>query len=338
MWLLLKLEKCDQKRPSCSQCLRVHKECHGYRDPLTLMFKNESDVVARKAKNRYQELSKQNAQKPTNRKGSRTSDPESSGSSSSAASPFSVQASEQQVVLKRRDPPSASMTWEMNPSIEDQAIGFFLASYVISPTFVPRGQFDFLPELLSRPDTEEILQRSATAAGLAALANATKSPHISKKAQKEYISALALTNKALGSTQTAIKDSTLVSVIMLGMYENFTHQSKDSLKAWAKHVKGACTLINLRGKSLFSDSVGLRVFQQFYGTALLVALENKSEVPAGLTDLWEMGTQINDYSIPGKQCRPNPSTRSTWKTQTRPTNICLQGQPKWYDSCATPLN
>ncbi|KAF2790708.1 hypothetical protein K505DRAFT_76582 [Melanomma pulvis-pyrius CBS 109.77] len=293
--------KCDQKRPSCSQCLRVHKECYGYRDPLTLMFKNESDVVARKAKNRYQELSKQNPQKPRNRKDSRTSDPEFSGSPSSAASPFSVQVSEQQVVLKRRDPPSASMIWELNPSIEDQAIGFFLASYVIKPTFVPRGQFDFLPELLSRPDTEEILQKSATAAGLAALANATKSPHISKKAQREYVSALALTNKALGSAQNAMKDSTLISVIMLGMYENFTHQSKDSLKAWAKHVKGACTLISLRGRSMFGDSVGLRVFQQFYGTALLVALENKSEVSAGLTELWEMGTQINDYSIPGKQ-------------------------------------
>lgn len=283
----------------------MHKECHGYRDQLALMFKNESDVVARKAKNRYQELSRQKPQKANSQKVSQISDLGSS-SSSSTDSPPSVQGSDQQVVIRRDSPTPTTFDWEMAPSIEDQAIGFFLASYVISPTFIPRGQFDFLPELLNRPDTEDILQRSTTAAGLAALGIAMKSPEMLKKAQKEYVSALTLTNNALGTTQTAIKDSTLVSVIMLGMYENFTHQSKDSLKAWANHVKGACALIRLRGTKQFQGSVGVRIFQQFYGTALLVALEDRSEIPPGLTELWEMGTQINDYSVPGKECECGP--------------------------------
>jgi hypothetical protein len=280
----------------------VHKECHGYRDELTLMFKNESAVVAQKANNRYQELSKQKSRKSNGHKIPQSSDTGSSSSSSTGSPPF-VHAFDKQVVIRRDPPAPVTFDWEMAPSIEDQAIGFFLASYVITPTFVPRGQFDFLPELLNRPDTEDILQKSATAAGLAALGIAMKSPEVLKKAQKEYVSALTLTNSALGITQTATKVSTLVSVILLGMYENFTHQSKDSVKNWAKHVRGACVLIHLRGMKQFQESVGVRIFQQFYGTALLVALENRSEIPPYLTDLWEMGTQVNDYSVPGKECK-----------------------------------
>ncbi|KAF2710438.1 hypothetical protein K504DRAFT_262151 [Pleomassaria siparia CBS 279.74] len=290
--------KCDQKCPSCSQCLRTHRECYGYRDPLSLMFKNETNVVARKAKTRYEELSKQETSKSVGRKRSKVS----SGDSTSSETLPSTPGSDQQVAINRHysHPDVSKLRWEGVPSIEDDAIGFFLASYVITPTFVPRGQFDFLPEMLSGPNTEEILQRSVRAASLAALAMANKSLQLFKKAQQEYVSALALTNKALRSKQDVTRDSTLVSVILLGMYENFTHQSKDSLQQWVKHVQGACTLICLRGKSQFSGSIGTRVFQQFYGTALLVAMENGSQVPAGLSDMWELGTRLNDYSVPGK--------------------------------------
>ncbi len=31
--------QCDKVRPECSQCLRVHKKCPGYRDQLSLMFR-----------------------------------------------------------------------------------------------------------------------------------------------------------------------------------------------------------------------------------------------------------------------------------------------------------
>ena len=41
--------QCDRATPSCSQCLRAHRVCPGYRSQLDLMFRNESDAVKVKA-------------------------------------------------------------------------------------------------------------------------------------------------------------------------------------------------------------------------------------------------------------------------------------------------
>ncbi|KAF5673092.1 hypothetical protein FHETE_3577 [Fusarium heterosporum] len=41
--------KCDKISPECSQCIRVGKKCPGYRDQLSLMFRDESSKVIQKA-------------------------------------------------------------------------------------------------------------------------------------------------------------------------------------------------------------------------------------------------------------------------------------------------
>ncbi|KAF4456934.1 hypothetical protein F53441_1058 [Fusarium austroafricanum] len=41
--------KCDKIKPECSQCIRVGKKCPGYRDQLSLMFRDESSKVIQKA-------------------------------------------------------------------------------------------------------------------------------------------------------------------------------------------------------------------------------------------------------------------------------------------------
>ncbi|KAL4970357.1 Zn(II)2Cys6 transcription factor [Aspergillus stella-maris] len=42
--------RCDQGLPSCSQCAKGNRPCPGYRDELSLMFRDESQQVVRKAK------------------------------------------------------------------------------------------------------------------------------------------------------------------------------------------------------------------------------------------------------------------------------------------------
>ncbi|KAH7354075.1 hypothetical protein B0T11DRAFT_287996 [Plectosphaerella cucumerina] len=41
--------KCDKAKPECSQCVRQAMQCPGYRDQLSLMFRDESTKVIRKA-------------------------------------------------------------------------------------------------------------------------------------------------------------------------------------------------------------------------------------------------------------------------------------------------
>lgn len=71
------------------------------------------------------------------------------------------------------------------------------------------------------PACDEVLRKSVNATCLAGLANSTKNPMIMFKARDAYGSALRMIKSALGVTETTVKDSTLMSVIMLGMYENF---------------------------------------------------------------------------------------------------------------------
>lgn len=274
---------------------------------MELMFRNESAVVALKAKTKYQQLSKEKEKKVQREKELQSSSSSSSSGSEddiafsgSDGSWPSTPAAELQLISRARGRSFGDMTPELTPSIEDQAIGFFISNFVVQPTFVPRGQYDFLPELLNQPHTERILQTSVTAAGLAGLANATKCSRIMRQAQQQYVNALSMTNRALRNANTAARDSTIISVIMLGLYENFRSESKQDTKQWAKHVNGACTLINMRGPEFLHTKMGHRLFQQFYGTALLVAFQTRTPVPKSIVELWETNAKLGDYSVSGK--------------------------------------
>jgi hypothetical protein len=180
-----------------------------------MMFKNESDVVAKKAEKRYEVLARQKALPSPTKKEPITPEPIIS-ETWELNYDWLRQQNSIHVVPNTRYPTPESMTREIVPSIEDQALGFFIGNYVAQPTFVPRGQFEWVTELLAQPATEEILRHSVNAACLAGFANATKNPIIMQQAQAAYVSALHLTNDALRVKESAVKDSTLISVIMLG--------------------------------------------------------------------------------------------------------------------------
>lgn len=266
-----------------------------------MMFRNESDVVAKKAEKRYEELAKQKEPTASNRKEQQGLGYDGSDWVAFTNDPSYPPRSSTHMVPWTRYPTPESMTLEIVPSIEEQAQGFFFANYVAQPSIVPRGQFEWVTELLARPDTEDILRRSVNATSLAGLANATKSPAIMQKAQAAYVDALRVTNSALRVKETAVKDSTLIAVIMLGMYENMVSQGKQSIHAWAKHVAGACALLNLRGKDQFKSELARRIFHQFYGVVLLVALETGTLVHEGMRDLYEALTPSSSYEVHGRQ-------------------------------------
>ncbi|EAT89125.2 hypothetical protein SNOG_03920 [Parastagonospora nodorum SN15] len=190
------------------------------------MFKNESDVVAKKAEKRYEVLAKQNAPPSSTKKEPLL--PERTTSEAWESNFGWLNQNGSTHVVHTRYPTPESMIREIVPSIEDQALGFFIGNYVAQPTFVPRGQFEWVTELLAQPVTEDILRHSVNAATLAGFANATKSPSIMKQAQ------------------TA------------------------------------------------------RLFHQFYGVIMLVALETGRPVHQGIHDLYQIMTPTSDYSIHGR--------------------------------------
>jgi hypothetical protein len=227
------------------------------------MFKNESRVVAKKAERRYEELAK--SKEP--------STPLARGEPSKSRSV-------QWIYPVRSPPKPESMALQPTPNIEARAQGFFLANYAGVADFPQGGQFEWIPQLLSRPNVEGTLRESFRALSLAVFANAAKSPAVMRKARVAYGSALEETNRALMSHETAVKDSTLVAVILLGMYEGTVYTDKSSIARWSKHVSGAYTLFMLRGKSQFETELGRQIFLQSYGVALFFTLELGTSIPS----------------------------------------------------------
>jgi hypothetical protein len=300
--------QCDQKRPSCSQCIRAGLACHGYRDELSMMFKNESDMVAKKAEKRYGELAKRKASSTSI--SSKEKESQTPGSDASTSSlfcwnemPYGASRGSTDIVLAKYPTPPASMVSEIMPSIEDEAQGFFIANYVAQPALVPRGQFEWVPQLLAQPYVEDVLSSTVNAVALAGFGNAVKSPAIMRKAQTAYTLALNMTNSALRVKETAIKDSTLVSVILLGTYENIMYTDRQSVDAWSKHVNGACALFNLRGREQFTTQIGRNIFQQFYGISLLSALQMGTRVHAGMHELYLALQPSSNYDVHGRAWR-----------------------------------
>jgi len=265
-----------------------------------MMFKNESVVVARKAKRRYEELAKQKGSKEKSQEA--VTLVERDLTSFASGRDWSLtDTSNTQFARGSWSPTVHSISRELSPSIEHQAQGFFIANYVAQPGLIPRGQFEWVMELLCRDDSDQAFRDSVNAVSLAGFANAKKSPAIMRRAQAAYVSALRATNCSLRDPEMAVRDNVLVSVIMLGMYENMIFQDKRSIDAWAKHVHGACTLLNLRGPEQFKSSIARRIFHQFYGVALLVALETGTTVHEGLKSLYEHLRPKSDYEVHGRQ-------------------------------------
>jgi hypothetical protein len=223
------------------------------------MFKNESHVVAKKAERRYEELAKSTSER--------------------RGGPSKIR-SMQRIYPVRIPPKTECMTLQPTPNVEARAQGFFLANYAGVADFPQGGQFEWIPQLLSRPNIEGALRESFRALSLAVFANAAKSPVVMRKARTAYVAALDETNKALMSHETAVRDSTVVSVILLGMYEGTVYTDKSSISRWSKHVSGAYSLFMLRGKSQFETELGRQIFLQSYGVALFFTLELGTSIPS----------------------------------------------------------
>lgn len=192
------------------------------------------------------------------------------------------------------------MALELASDVEAQAQGFFLSNYAAEQTPGPQTQFEWLPQLLSQSNVDETLNSSVQAVSLACMGYAVKSSMVMRKARIAYIAALERINRALQSTDTATKDSTLVSVILLGMYESTVYTGKNSDALWSKHVNGACTLFKLRGKRQFQSEVGLQIFLQFYSFAMLAALHTDTSVHESMWGLHRSCPTGATYSALGR--------------------------------------
>jgi len=84
------------------------------------------------------------------------------------------------------------------------------------------GNYQYLPTIYSDQPIGTPLRQAIAALGLAGLSNFWKAPHIMAQANKAYAMALQTVNVSLGNIEEAKSDQTVVTIMLLGLYEVLT--------------------------------------------------------------------------------------------------------------------
>ncbi|OJJ43935.1 hypothetical protein ASPZODRAFT_72833 [Penicilliopsis zonata CBS 506.65] len=248
--------RCDQKLPQCGQCLRLRENCPGYRDEWDLVFRNQTDHIIKRSKTKWAKRS-------------------------AVSAPTPVKAS------------GLPLTRRLSPNVDEIGVNYFLHNFVTGGQAPSRGYLNYVPSVYLAGGEHPTLLASMAAVGLVALANATQQPELAGQAQAKYSEAIRQVNMALASPVDSVKDSTLLSVISLGVFERISgHES------WIQHVQGAAALVVARGKTQFSSPTAIRMFAQVRADLVLACLYVATPFPRDMLELQDEAALHTDTSCP----------------------------------------
>lgn len=180
-------------------------------------------------------------------------------------------------------------------SVEERAKQMFLSQYVFGTSPLLGYMQTFYPAGLG----DVHLAESVKAVYLAFFSTEVVSPSTLQVARKTYGHALSLTNKALQSSESATKDTMLLTVLLLDLFECLANNGQNSsIEFEMKHIDGALALVRLRGHEQFRGSIGLRMFLQLSRNVFIRCLHREVEVPSELMALRSVAAQFVDTRDP----------------------------------------
>lgn len=186
------------------------------------------------------------------------------------------------VIQKSRKRGKPSIPAAITIPVEEQAKHMFISQYV----FGSSPLLDYMPTFYPSGLKDVHLDETIRAVGLAFFSNEVFSPSVLQTARKKYGHALLLTNKALQSPQSVTKDTMLLTVLLLDLFENLVIKDEySSLEPETKHIDGAIALIKLHRKDQFHNAIRLRMFQQLSTNFLIRCLQREVEVPSDFISL-----------------------------------------------------
>lgn len=177
----------------------------------------------------------------------------------------------------------------MGPSLDEIGLNYFLHEFVSGGRSPSRGYLNYIPTTYSADAEHPTLATSMAAVGLVALA--AQHPELVTHARAKYSQAIRYVNCALASSVEAVKDSTLMSVISLGIFEHVSN-----FESWVQHVKGAAALVIARGKSQFSSLAAISMFNQVRADMAAACLQSIEPFPDDLRELQEEAAKHADTS------------------------------------------
>jgi hypothetical protein len=205
--------QCDQTRPACNRCIKAKRTCPGYRDQLSLLFRDESLAVAQKAKSNSSNSSSSN-----------------SPSQTTAGDSFQFVATLHDVgsktpstcweIASRQDEVGLQLPlYPLKESERFQATCFFFSSYSWLYSGLMQGLDPYGELSPSAPMGEKAMINAIVSAGMASLSNLRGSQSMRLTACREYSKALKWTNAAISDRKQATEDTTLAAILCLSLFE-----------------------------------------------------------------------------------------------------------------------
>ncbi|KAI1448231.1 hypothetical protein F5Y02DRAFT_301308 [Annulohypoxylon stygium] len=230
--------KCDKKRPECSQCIRVGKKCPGYRDQLSLMFRDESSKVIQKAHAQWGSGSPTDATGSSSLASSSSSTStwtqESPASSSSSGSPLA----DGSVTPRNLTPARVPRKVDMN--VDQQGLQFYINRYLMNHPDSPKTR-DQLAAYFSSADAA---QNVMVAVGLAGMSNLLGNKNMDLHARSKYVAALKQTGQMIASNNPAGFIARLRSVVTLALFEVVQGKGpKGTVGSASTHINGAVAVL-----------------------------------------------------------------------------------------------
>ncbi|KAK0755700.1 hypothetical protein N5P37_011749 [Trichoderma harzianum] len=265
-----KRRKCDETRPSCSQCTRAGAVCSDYRDLSLLQVHDETATVAQKAHTR---------KRLSHRLDSALQPCSVNPTAEDSKSESSYDRQEFTAISQLSEELGSSITISLSSDIEGLAFSFFMNSPIAL------NSFSYLPKHWKSLELCDNLHSCVKAVSLAMLCFELKRPVILRVAKKYYIEGLASTNRALTSTQEAVLDTTLLSVLLLSTFEAAIFWEHRSPTAWTAHVQGSSLLLQLRGRQEMQTRLGQDLFVHTSTNIRLSCIQNSLPIPSNFTVL-----------------------------------------------------
>ncbi|KAL4880985.1 hypothetical protein BJY04DRAFT_190555 [Aspergillus karnatakaensis] len=293
--------RCDQGRPTCSQCAKGSRTCPGYRDELSLMFRDESQQVVRKAKTGSSGRRTRKAVTTTKK-----SPPVSEAHSSTTNSPDATSVS----TARKASPPTPSSSahtssnaselndaedvqlinihqWEVQPSWQltvDEAVNYFLRHNVWPGAIFMMNWEPKSPGHPSATLSEQAQMAALVSVGTAMLSRVRRSEDLKLAAEQEYGHALKLLTRAVCNEKESRANQTLSAVLLLAIFEVITSRSIKSIEKWTNHIYGAAALLELRGPEHLQSEEGLKLFVQLRFQIIISCLQRGMPVPKSLLE------------------------------------------------------
>lgn len=249
-----------------------------------MIFKDESRKVVRKFQAREARCSQKFA-----------------SPSRSVASPEGSGAEQDGAMEVVRSDTTILPAFHLAPTIEDRAISYFLNNYVMSANGPAVGHMAMLHKM--NGTLPECLILSMKAVGLAGYSHSVYAPSLMNHARYHYVQALRATNEALRSPAHVTKDSTLISILILSIYEAVTGNNEKSLKAWSDHIFGASALLKLRGREQIYSYEGRQLFIQTVSTLVVTSVQQSIPLPDYVIEWTREARTLIPFPSPGLVCQ-----------------------------------